>query len=277
MKNQILVLGGTGKTGKRVAEKLLGLNIPVRIGSRKASPSFDWEQPENWKDVLADIEKVYITIQPDLASPGSLEKIRNFAEAAKTAGVEKLVLLSGRGEPEALACENEVVNLGIDYTIVRASWFMQNFSEGFLYESILHGEVVLPPVTAKEPFIDVDDIGDMVVAALTSAEHSNKVYDITGPELLTFREAVSKISSGLNKPIGFTEVPLPEYLNLLRSFQLPDDFILLVEYLFSKVLDGRNESLTHDLEQVLKRKPGTFDEFVNKTTTTIIWEVEQSV
>src|SRR5688500_4008624 len=146
MSNKILVLGGTGKTGKRVAERLKQQNIPVRIGSRNANPAFDWNDPSNWAEVMKGIQKVYISYTPDLAVPGSVQAITTLMEAAKNAKVQKVVLLSGRGEKEAQACEDVVIASGIDWTVVRANWFMQNFSEGFFHDFIMAGELIIPDV-----------------------------------------------------------------------------------------------------------------------------------
>lgn len=275
MKNNILVLGGTGKTGRRVAERLANLHLPVRIGSRGASLSFDWEKSDNWNEVMKDIQKLYITFQPDLAVPGSVEKIKSLVEVAKASGVQKLVLLSGRGEKEAQACENVVINSGLDWTVIRANWFMQNFSENFMLDSILAGHLVLPKVNALEPFVDVDDIADVVVAALTDDVHSQEIYELTGPELLSFEQAVALISSAVDRPIAFTSVSMEEYTSILRSYQLPEDYIWLIQYLFTEVLDGRNESLTKDVEKVLGRKPITFQEYVTKTNKSEVWKTQQ--
>ena len=271
MSNQILVLGGTGKTGKRVAERLTKLNLPVRIASRNTNPAFDWENPYTWPGILSDIQKVYITFQPDLAIPGSTDAIESFTEAAKKAGVQKLVLLSGRGEEEAELCEKIVINSGLDWSIVRASWFMQNFSEGFFLDSILSGHAIVPKGSAPEPFVDADDIADMAVAALTDEKHSKKAYELTGPELLTFKEIFTGISAAIDRPVAYEEVSMGEYVELLKKYQVPDDYIWLIKYLFNEVFDGRNESVTHDIEKVLGRKPTSLKEYIGKTKKTGIW------
>jgi len=271
MSNEILVLGATGKTGKRVVERLTKQNRSVRIGSRTAKIPFDWEQPATWPSVLAGIEKVYITYQPDLSVPQAVDTIKQFVEETKKAGVQKLVFLSGRGEKEAEQCEVIVQQSGLDWTIVRASWFMQNFSESFLLDSILTGEVVIPQVKAKEPFVDADDIADVVVAALTNDLHSGKTYSLTGPELLSFEQATALIAEAIDKPILFSSVSMNDYTAMLRSYELPENFIWLIQYLFTEVLDGRNEFVTTDVEAVLKRKPASFAEYIIKTNITGIW------
>lgn len=275
MSNTVLVLGSNGKTGKRVAERLQKIQVPTRLGSRNANPAFDWEDSNNWNEVLKDIESVYITFQPDLAVPSALEKIKLFVEIAKNSNVKKLVLLSGRGEKEAQACEQVIIKSNLDWTIIRASWFMQNFSENFLLDSILNNEVVLPTIKSLEPFVDVDDIADVVVEALTDSKHSQKIYELTGPELLSFESATSQIATALNRAISYSEINMEEYVAALKSYQLPDDFIWLIHYLFSEVLDGRNESLTNDIQNILGRRPTSFKEYVSKTIKTGVWKVQQ--
>lgn len=268
---KILVLGGTGKTGRRVAKKLADLNQIVRIGSRNENPSFDWENDATWNDALNGIDSVYITFQPDLAVPGVPEVIEKFKSLAVRAGIKKLVLLSGRGEREAEACEQIVMAADIRWTIVRASWFNQNFSESFFLEPIQAGYVALPRGEMPEPFVDADDIADVVVEALLKQEHDGKVYALTGPRLLTFKQAVAEISNLTGRDIPFQSLTIDEYISMLRQYQVPEDHIWLVEYLFTHVLDGRNSSITHDIEKVLRRKPKDFSEYVRETVATGIW------
>lgn len=272
--SNILVLGGTGKTGRRVAERLTALHLPVTIGSRNNQPAFDWENPTTWPTILKGIDKVYITFQPDLAIPSAVETISAFVKTAKESGVQHLVLLSGRGEKEAQACENLVIDSGLNWTIIRASWFMQNFSEGFFLDSVLANEVVLPKTSSREPFINADDIADVVVEVLLNDIHSKKMYELTGPELLTFENAVSKIGNIKKQNILFQEVSIDEYVEMLRSYQLPEDFIWLIRYLFTEVLDGRNESLTHDVEKILGRKAKDFDSYAVETFKSGVWTNE---
>ena len=103
-------------------------------------------------------------------------------------GVEHLVLLSGRGEHHARLGEDVVRNSGLSFTIVRAAWFAQNFSEGYLRDPILAGILPMPGGMIAEPIIDIDDIADVVVAALTEDGHVGELYEVTGPRLMTFAE-----------------------------------------------------------------------------------------
>src|ERR671911_1377324 len=181
-----LVLGGTGKTGRRVAARLDARGLPVRVGSRSGQPPFDWENLDTWAPALEGVESVYVSYYPDIAIPGAPEAVRSFAELAVESGIRRLVLLSGRGEEEAQRAELAVQQAGAEWTIVRCSWFSQNFSENYLLEPILSGEVVLPAGNVPEPFVDAEDIADVAVAALTEDGHAGEIYELTSPRLLTF-------------------------------------------------------------------------------------------
>ncbi|MDP5201686.1 NmrA family NAD(P)-binding protein [Flavobacterium sp. DG2-3] len=270
---KILLIGGNGKTGKRVAQLLNEKeNIEITIASRSGNPSFDWEKPETWAEILKDINAIYLTFQPDLAVPSAPEIIKQFSIQAVKSGVEKIVLLSGRGEKEAQICEEIIKATAQKWTIVRASWFNQNFSESFFLEPILAGYVALPKAETLEPFTDADDIAEVVAEALLDEKHNGKTYELTGPQLLTFEQAVAEIAKVTERNIVFQPLELDEYVNMLREYQVPEDEIWLVNYLFSEVLDGRNSSITNDIEKILGRKAKTFSEYVQKTAQTKVWD-----
>lgn len=271
--NTILVLGGTGKTGRRVVERLARRNVPVRIGSRSGTPPFDWEDSATWAPVLQGVEMVYVTYQPDLGAPGAADAIHAFTELAAASGVRQLVLLSGRGEGEARRSEQIVQDSELAWTIVRASWFDQNFSEDFLLESVLGGEVALPVGDVKEPFIDADDIADVVVAALTEEGHAGQVYELTGPRLLTFAEAVAEIAQTSGRDVRFVQVSLEQFNAGLKAAQVPDTVVRLLNYLFTTVLDGRNAFLVDGVQRVLGREPRDFADYARATAATGVWTV----
>lgn len=267
----VLVTGGTGKTGRRVVERLQKRDLPVRIGSRGGKPAFDWENPGTWTGALAEMDAVYITFQPDLAVPGARKAIESFTSRAVKSGVRKLVLLSGRGEKEAELCEQVVMNAGADWTIVRASWFNQNFSEGFFLDSILAGHVALPREEALVPYVDADDIADVVVEALLDDKHIGRTYELTGPHQLTFRQITEEISKGTGREIRFNSISTDEYTKMLQKYQVPEDYIWLINYLFTEVLVDKNSSIKGDIEKVLGRNATSFAEYVQKTAITGIW------
>lgn len=265
----ILVLGANGKTGARVVERLRALGRDVRLGSRSASPRFDWEDRSSWTAALDGVAAVYVAYQPDLAAPGALEIVQAFFATAQRAGVKQVVLLSGRGEPEALDAELALQATTLDWTIIRASWFFQNFSENFFLEGVLAGEVVLPEGLADEPFVDAEDIAEIAVEAFTQAGHSRKLYEVTGPRALSFGEAVDAIAAATGRDIALVTIPLAAYREGLMQ-ALPD-LADLVIYLFTTVLDGRNTPVARGVEQALGRPPGDFESYVARTAATGVW------
>lgn len=273
-----LIIGGTGKTGRKVVKSLQLLNQNVRIGSRRADIPFDWEDPKTWDAALEGIDKVYITFQPDLAIPGAFEAISGLVEIAKTKGVQKLVLLSGKGETEAERCEQLVMQSGLDYTIVRANWFSQNFSESFLLEPIKNGHVALPLANIKVPYVDTGDIADVVVESLLHEEHNRQIYQLTGEDLYTFQEVTKMISEATGRDISFTAITLEEYVEAMRSMDLPEGYVWLIEYLFSHVLTNpSNSQVTGDIRKVLKRPARSFTMYVEETAQTDVWNAASSV
>ncbi|MBB4962302.1 uncharacterized protein YbjT (DUF2867 family) [Micromonospora polyrhachis] len=266
-----LVLGGTGKTGRRVANLLTTHALPVRIGSRTGQPPFDWADQNTWAPLLHDVEAVYLVFYPDLAFPGAAETIRAFTTLAVHSGTRRLVLLSGRGEEEAQASEQAVKDSGVDWTILRASWFNQNFSEHFLLGPVLDGEIVLPAGDVAEPFIDVDDIADVAVAALTSDTHTGRTYDLTGPRLLTFADVAAEISKATGREIHYTPVTPAQYAAAAAAHGVPEEQIAALTDLFTRVLDGRNAHLTDGVRRALGRDPRDFTNYAHDTATTGIW------
>lgn len=275
--NNYLVIGGTGKTGRRVVERLEAQGLPVRSGSRTGEPPFDWEDRATWTAVLQGMTHVYVTFYPDLAVPGATDAIRTFTDLAAKSGVQRLVLLSGRGEEEAQKCEQIVQQSGLEWTVLRASWFNQNFNEGFLHELVLGGNIYLPVGDVREPFIDVDDIADVAVAALTEDGHTGRVYELTGPRLLTFAEAAAEIAAATNHPIQYTQIPHEMFVSGLEAQGVPADAIWLMSYLLTTVLDGRNSHLTDDVQRALGRPPRDFSDYVRQTAASGVWQVEEAL
>ncbi|BBO70874.1 NmrA family transcriptional regulator [Desulfosarcina alkanivorans] len=269
-----LILGGTGKTGRRVVERLRALNLPVRIGSRSGDPAFVWEEPSTWPAVLKNVSAVYVVYYPDLAVTGAPDAIRAFTDLAVQNGVRRIVLLSGRGEEEAQRCERIVQNAGIDWTIVRASWFHQNFSEGAFREMVLAGEIALPAGNVGEPFIDTDDIADVVVAALTKEGHSGQVYEVTGPRLLTFAEATEEIAKAAGRSVVYRQISNASFAAGLASRGGAPEAIALMRYLFGTVLDGRNAHLNDGVERALGRQPKDFTAYAQQAAAAGAWGAE---
>jgi uncharacterized protein YbjT (DUF2867 family) len=266
-----LVVGGTGKTGRRVVERLQARGVPVRIGSRAAAIPFDWEQADTWGPAVAGVRRAYVTYYPDLAVPGALERLTAFTRVAVEAGVRRLVLLSGRGEEAALQGEQAVRESGAEWTILRAAWFSQNFSEGFFADQVKSGTVALPAADVGEPFVDVDDIAEIAEQALVSDQHVGQVYELTGPRLMTFADAVAEIAQATGRTIAYAPVPLDEYQAVLVRYEVPADFVWLVGYLFTEVLDGRNASLADGVQRALGRPARDFADYARAAAAAGAW------
>jgi uncharacterized protein YbjT (DUF2867 family) len=274
---RILVLGGTGKTGRRVASGLQSLGIPVRIGSRSATPPFDWNDEAGWDACLLGVEAVYITYAPDLAMPGATDAIQALVDRAERLGVRGLVLLSGRGEPEAQACERIVQQSGLEWTVVRASWFFQNFSEGAFTEMVLAGRITLPTGDTPEPFVDVNDIAEVAIAALSGPGHAGQVYEVTGPRLLTFADVAAELSDATGRTIELIEVPHDRFMTEAKASGAPRDVTWMLDYLFSTVLDGRNAHLTDGVWRALGREPTDFSVYAGEIVASGVWNAAVSV
>ncbi len=266
-----LVIGGTGKTGKRVVDHLHQAGLPVRVGSRSATPSFDWDNESTWEAALDGVSAVYVTYSPDLAMPGATDAIQALVDLAKKKGVRRLVLLSGRGEEEAQACEAIVQQSGLEWTIVRASWFHQNFSEGAFIDMVLAGTITLPASDIPEPFVDVDDIADVAFAALTEEGHDGEVYEVTGPRLMTFADIASDLSQATGRTITFQEVPHEGFVNGIADSGAPKEVVWMLDYLFATVLDGRNAYLTDGVQRALGREPRDFADYAADVAASGAW------
>jgi len=268
-----LVLGGTGKTGRRVADRLADQGIETRIGARSADIPFDWNDCSTWDAALAGVDAVYISYAPDLAIPGAAESIQSFVDRAVTRGVRRLVLLSGRGEAEAQRCERIIQQSGVEWTVVRASWFNQNFSEGEFLGMVLDGAITLPAADIPEPFVDVNDIADVAVAALTGDGHHGEIYEVTGPRMLTFAEVAREISKAAGREIRFNRIPGKAFASAVTESGAPKDIAWLLNYLFDTVLDGRNAFVCDGVKRALGREPIDFADYARRIAATGRWKV----
>ncbi len=275
-KRLTLVLGGTGKTGRRIAAGLDAKGVSVRIGSRSAFPSFDWNHDAGWDACLEGVEAAYVNYAPDLALPGATDAIQAFVDRAKRHGVQRLVLLSGRGEAEAQACERIVQESGMEWTIVRASWFYQNFSEGAFVDMIRSDQITLPAGDTMEPFVDVDDIAEVAIAALTENGHAGEVYEVTGPRLMSFTDVAAELSRATARKITYLQIPHGAFVDGVRESEAPKDVVWIMDYLFSTVLDGRNAHLTDGIQRALGRPPKDFADYAREVESTGVWGTASS-
>jgi uncharacterized protein YbjT (DUF2867 family) len=266
-----LVIGSTGKTGSRVARLLRERGVPVRAGSRGSVPPFDWENTATWEPALTGVRAAYVSYSPDLAVPGASDAIAALSKLAVDVGVNRLVLLSGRGELHAQLSEQELRKSGADWTIVRASMFQQNFSEGAFLDAVLAGAIAMPGGEVTEPFVDADDIAEVAAAALTGAEHIGQVYEVTGPRLLGFAEVAKEIAAASGREVIHESVSMAEFGVLLGEYGLPDEWIGMLVDLFTEILDGHNSYLTDGVQRALGRPPRDFSDFAREAAATGVW------
>ncbi|WP_369202410.1 NmrA family transcriptional regulator [Streptomyces sp. PU-14G] len=266
-----LVLCGTGKNGRRVVERLRERGCPVRVGTRSGHPPFDWEDRSTWDAALHGVRAAFVVCQPDVGAPGVAEAAGAFAERAARAGVRRLVLLSARGEDLAEPTEQALRRTDVEWTILRTSWFFQNFSEGVFLPFVLGGELPFPADGVREPFIDADDIADVAVAALTGEGHHGRVHDLTGPRLLTFAEATREVAEASGRTVRYVPVPREEYGRWLAEQGEPAELVAFLDEMFAQLLDGRNASVSDGVRQVLGRPPRDFTDFARRAAARGTW------
>ena len=266
----ILVLGATGKTGSRIANRLEQKGLSVRRGSRSAALPFDWEEPDTWAAALDGVSSVYISYYPDIAVPGAVETVAAFVEQARVAGVGKLVLLTGRGEHHAQRAEEVVRSSGLPFTIVRAAWFAQNFSEGALHETVMAGLLPMPGGEVREPIVDVDDIADVAVAALTESGHDGELYEVTGPRLMTFAEMAAELSVATGRQVTHLPISFEDF----HAALLPVQGAMIADVLTTiarETLDGRNAHLAGGVARALGRASRDFTAFASDAAQAGAW------
>ncbi|MFD9318293.1 NmrA family NAD(P)-binding protein [Streptomyces sp. NPDC060053] len=268
----VVVTGASGRTGSRVAQAAETAGLTVRTASR--AQGFDWHDGSTWADVLRGADAAYLVYPSDVGAPDAAEAVGRLAGEAVALGVRRLVLLSSRGEERALPTEEALRASGADWTVVRAAWFAQNFSEGPLVEELRQsGELVFAGGEVQEPFIDLRDVADVVVKTLTEADqYVGKVLEVSGPRLLTFREAVAEIGRAAGRELTYTPVPAHQYGERLAGFGVPPEEAAFLVELFESLLDGRNAYLSDGVRQVLGREPRDFAEFAKESAGAGVWK-----
>ncbi|MFE2640874.1 NAD(P)H-binding protein [Streptomyces scopuliridis] len=270
-----LVLGATGKTGRRVAARLRLHGTQVRAASRSSRTRFDWSDPGSWDAALRGITAAYVVAPP---VPGP---VHEFVARAEAAGVRRLVLLSGRGADtwgdstfglDMRSAEDAVRGSALEWTVLRPSNFNQNFDEDVFHAPLVAGELALPAGVVPEPFIDIDDVADAAAAVLTeTGRHAGRVYELTGPRALTFGEAVELISRASGLPIAYRQISPAEYAATLVEEGLSEDDAHHVAEMFVFMERGLIATTTDDLATVLGRAPRTFEDYVVRAAAAGAW------
>ncbi|MEU4929040.1 NmrA family transcriptional regulator [Streptomyces yokosukanensis] len=268
----LVVTGASGRTGSRVAAAARAAGLTVRAASR--ARGFDWQDPSTWEPVLRGADAAYLVYPTDVGAPDAPEAVGGLARVAVGLGVRRLVLLSARGEEQALPTEEALAGSGAEWTAVRAAWFAQNFSEGPLLDELrTGGELVFPGGAVREPFVDVRDIADVVLAALTGGDrYVRRALEVSGPRLLTFGEAVAEVAAATGRELAYRAVSPREYGERLAGFGVsPEEVEFLVE-LFTSLLDGRNAHVSDGVRQVLGRAPRDFGDYAREAAAAGAWK-----
>ncbi|WP_424213853.1 NAD(P)H-binding protein [Streptomyces sp. BI20] len=274
----VLVLGGTGKTGRRVAAALTERGAEVRVAGRTGPVRFDWEDAETWGPALAGADAAYIVDLQDKPGVWDVDAhIRALAAAAAENGVRRLVLLQARvtdlvGGKSLVAGEQALKDSGLEWTVLRPNWFHQNFDEGVLLDAVLEGRVALPAGDGREPFVDAADVAAVAAAALLEDGHSGRTYELSGPRALSLAEAVAEIAEVTGREIVYEAVEHADYVAELVGYEVPEDYALFVADLVAQIRDNRNSVPTDTVREVLGREPRDFSEFVKAAAAAGAWD-----
>ncbi|MEU1921280.1 NAD(P)H-binding protein [Streptomyces albogriseolus] len=267
----LVVTGASGRTGSRVARAARAAGMTVRPASR--ATGFDWADRATWEGALRGADAAYLVHPADVGAPGTAEAVGELAAAALGVGVRRLVLLSARGEDQALPTEEALRASGADWTVVRSAWFAQNFGEGPLAGELRRGELVFPAGEVAEPFVDVRDVADVVVAALAGGErYAGRTLTVTGPRLLTWAEAVAEVAEATGRALTYRAVPADAYRETLTGFGVPDEEAAFLVEVFATLLDGRNARVEDGVRRVLGREPRDFSDVVREAAADGAWK-----
>lgn len=279
MQTDILVLGATGITGRRIAARLAARGASVRAASRNPEDghtSFDWADPSTHLPALAGATALYLVPPPLVVDPSAA--VAALLEDARQAGVRKVVACSSLGvtfpqEPAdsgRLAVERAVTGSGLAWTLLRPSGFMQNFSEGFLLPGILRADGVTSATgDGAVALIDADDIADVAVDALLDDRHPGQRYSLTGPSALTFERATELVAAAARRPLAHHSISSTEFASMLRGLGVPGAYVDLLVRDQVAIRDDHAAGISPDVERVLGRSPGTFEAFATRAAN--VW------
>ena len=269
----ILVIGATGKTGRRIVARLRAGDRPVRPASRTSEVAFDWTDESTWNAALAGVSAIYIAL------PLTPVPTQELVDRAVASGVRRLVALSGRGADtwdagfgqDMVALEQAVQESGVEWSILRASNFAQNFSEDAFWEPIMAGDVQLPVGGVPEPFIDVEDVAEVAAALLTRDDQVGKIIEVTGPESLTWGDAIGLIAKEIGRDVRFVDVAPEEFVTLQTSAGVPQEDVETLDTMFAEIRRGKLTAPTDGVREVLGRKPRSFDAYVARAAAAGAW------
>lgn len=276
----ILILGGAGKTGRRVATRLAALGIPFRLASRSGEPRLDWYDPSTWSGTVRGADTAYLA--PPFDPAGQTAAGRFIAEAT-VHGLRRVVLLSGRGvggpdrEFEVyeaqLALEKEVQASGLDWTVLRPAWFMQNFSEEWLRDDVLAGQLRLSAGDGAEAWIDTDDVGDVAFESLRNDRHVGRTHTLSGPRILTLAQVAAELTEATGRPVDYLPLPPDEHVAEMVGAGVPREEAEALRDLFAVIRNHRSEYVSEGVARILGREPRDFTHWAHATAARGTWNV----
>jgi uncharacterized protein YbjT (DUF2867 family) len=274
---RILVFGATGKVGGETVRQLAERGAEIRAATRKPGAyrgpggvqavELDYDRPETWDAAVAGTRRLFLVSRPGEAAPESY--LIPLFEKARAAGLERVVLHTALGVELAddlglRKVEKHVMASGVPWTILRPNWFMQNFSHGFVLDSIKGmGGIFLPAAEAKVSFIDTRDIGAVAAKALLEDGHAGKEYGLTGPRALDHAEAAAILSRSAGRTIPYAAIGEDDARRGLAQAGWPASAVEFMLALFRAVRAGHAARVTPDVRTVLGRDPISFEQFAD--------------
>jgi uncharacterized protein YbjT (DUF2867 family) len=275
----ILITGASGKAGMAVARRLAAANIPFRALVRSAEKGEplaalggeiaigDLSDEASVQAALDGVTKA-VLIMPNGEQQQAMET--RFTDLCVAAGVQHLVYLSSiESVPENknpitqmhVAVENHIRQSGLDYTLIRPSFFMQMFitSAPGIKE---RGELVMPTGDGTVATTDLRDVAEVIELVLAEDGHAGKSYDLTGPELLTLGECAERFTKVLGKEIKHVSPPLDAFAERLRSVGFPEWRVNAVCKEFEGIQRGIIDHTTTTVEKLLGRPPTSLEQFI---------------
>jgi uncharacterized protein YbjT (DUF2867 family) len=260
MAEPILVTGATGTIGRRVVDALRASGHDVRPASRTSPCPFDWGDPDSWPAALDGVQAMF------LMAPDDVPVEPDFVKLAADTGVERVVLLSSGAIEEMhderlLEAERLVKESGINWTILRSSWFDQNFDEGFFQPGVMAGAVCMPVGDVRQVFVDAEDVGAVAAVALTADGHAGNTYAVTGPRALTFAEAVATIGEAIGRPLTF-DGSTSAYVAMLVEVGMPQEQADLIASTFDGLRSRGDDEPTDTVRRLTGKEPIDFRDYV---------------
>jgi uncharacterized protein YbjT (DUF2867 family) len=267
-----LILGGTGKVGRRLAPSLTRAGHVARAASRHGSTRFDWRDAATWPRALAGTDGLFI-VGPGSAADWS-PRLASLLSMARSSGATHAVLLSARGSEllpgGAVATAERALQEGpLPWTILRPAHFAQNFTEAMF--APVGGLITAPVGTGAAPFIDVSDIADVAAAVLTSYAWDGATLDLSGPEAVTFAEAATILAAESGTPVRFADESDASHVARLRASGTPEGYTQWRMALLGGIRRGADAYLSDGVQAVLGRPPTGFREWARREAPTAAW------